>query len=1165
MKHDSPAHQIADLKKQLAEARQEIERLSGGSKKKLAEDLFEDIKFGYWEWDFHSENPSIGSVFLNILGYERQEVTSTLWRDRIVDEDLPMALDLFEKHVRSGGKIPFEVSLCFRHKQGHLVHVWGRAKVVRWSKDGQPAFVVGGVADITGLLSRQKYFHENTDRLQLIVEGSEAGIWEMDLSSETIWWSERFLNLLGYEPEEIGSTLNSFVDEILHPDDKEHTLKALNEHLESGVPFKVEYRLRKKEGSYSWFEVSGKASAKESKPRKMAGSLVSIDHRKRLQLELEEQNEMFKEAEKLSNTGVWKYKLDTGEVQWSDEIYRIYERPIGTSLNADMVFQHVDEEKREEVRRRIDQARISRLPYEYETEITTYKGNKKWVKIKGIPASGSEDDNYFLGLVRDINDSKLKQIELTRTQEQLEKQNLIFAEAEEAAKLGSSEYNFESGQVNWSEQVYKIHNLDTSSKPDFQEIVNAYEPVSKKLLEESLKKLREAGEEFDIQVKKKLHPDQLRWMRIKGRPVKNDQGKIIGLRAVIQDIDDLKQREKQLEEHQQLLAEASRIAHIGAWRVDMATGRITWSEEVYQIHEVPPDFDAGNGAQFYTESGRKFIEDGLKHCAETGEGYELETEIITGKGNSKWLKIEAKAVKGAEGQITEIQGFIQDINVRKEKELEVQRQNLEITRQNELLKAAEKAARLGSWEYDGNTGELVWSEVLYDIHDVDPAENPDLNQALDYIDPKVREKVETAFYNALNHKVPYELQLTLNTAKGNRRYAIARTIPVDDKYKVRGILLDITELKEKKNSLREYNRQLEKQQSMLKQAEQMAQLGYWEWDESGEKLKWSEQHRAILEVPSDYDLSLDEAVTKFYKEEDIRNVETYLNRALTEGKDFVFDAQIHTYQGNEKWIRVHGVPRFKGQKIVGAFGTTQDIDVQKKREIDIQETARIVSEQNKRLRDFTHIVSHNLRSHSSNLQTMLNFLEKSQDDPEERETSVSFIRETANSLHETLDHLNHALQVQTETGLEKQIIDLEEMLNNVLVILKGQIKLSGAEVDYHLEVKEIEYVKAYLESILLNLLSNSLKYRHPERTPEIDIRSYTNGEGRMVLEVQDNGLGLDLKRMRKKLFGLYKTFHHNSQARGVGLFLTKQQVVSQGGEIKVDSAVGQGSTFRVIF
>ena len=107
-------------------------------------------------------------------------------------------------------------------------------------------------------------------------------------------------------------------------------------------------------------------------------------------------------------------------------------------------------------------------------------------------------------------------------------------------------------------------------------------------------------------------------------------------------------------------------------------------------------------------------------------------------------------------------------------------------------------------------------------------------------------------------------------------------------------------------------------------------------------------------------------------------------------------------------------------------------------------------------------------------------------------------------------------------------------------------------------------VPAYLESIILNLMTNAVKYGHPMRAPKITIEASKEGNG-IVLSVTDNGLGIDLDRYGDKIFGMYKTFHNNKDARGLGLYIIKNQIEAMDGYITVESSVNKGSVFKVFF
>src|SRR5690606_26281901 len=114
------------------------------------------------------------------------------------------------------------------------------------------------------------------------------------------------------------------------------------------------------------------------------------------------------------------------------------------------------------------------------------------------------------------------------------------------------------------------------------------------------------------------------------------------------------------------------------------------------------------------------------------------------------------------------------------------------------------------------------------------------------------------------------------------------------------------------------------------------------------------------------------------------------------------------------------------------------------------------------------------------------------------------------------------------------------------------------------DVRSIVTVKPYLDSILYNLISNAIKYRHPERKPDIHVKA-EKVDGEICISIQDNGLGIDTALFQEKLSTLYSRFHVHVEGKGIGLYLVKTQVTAIGGRIEIDSQVDVGTTFRVYF
>ncbi len=242
----------------------------------------------------------------------------------------------------------------------------------------------------------------------------------------------------------------------------------------------------------------------------------------------------------------------------------------------------------------------------------------------------------------------------------------------------------------------------------------------------------------------------------------------------------------------------------------------------------------------------------------------------------------------------------------------------------------------------------------------------------------------------------------------------------------------------------------------------------------------------------------------------------------------------------------------------------RDISERKKTEQERKQTMKLVGEQNQRLLNFAHIVSHNLRTHSGNFEMILNLIEM-EETAEEKLEMLEMLKSASGQLSETIDNLNEVVTIQTNLNQKTKAHNLLEYVDKTLVVLQASIETKEAEVTVNVPKElQIPHNTSYLESILLNFTTNALKYKHPDRKPEITFEAVEQ-EKYVVLSITDNGLGIDLERHGKKLFGMYKTFHGNENARGIGLFITKNQIEVMGGEISVESEVNKGTTFTIHF
>jgi signal transduction histidine kinase len=219
-------------------------------------------------------------------------------------------------------------------------------------------------------------------------------------------------------------------------------------------------------------------------------------------------------------------------------------------------------------------------------------------------------------------------------------------------------------------------------------------------------------------------------------------------------------------------------------------------------------------------------------------------------------------------------------------------------------------------------------------------------------------------------------------------------------------------------------------------------------------------------------------------------------------------------------------------------------------------------EQNDRLEQFAYIISHNLRAPIARLIGLTSIANV--DDREDTTKVLGMIQHSSQELDTIVRDLTGILSIQRLSPTLYTEIDLQTLLEKVKSILAKEIHETAAVIDRKLEVKTLYSLGPYIESIFLNLLSNSIKYRHPDRALRISVRANKKNEN-ILLAFEDNGLGFDMEKNGRNVFNLYKRFHFHVEGKGIGLFLVKTQVEALGGTVTVNSQIDRGTTFEISF
>ena len=223
-------------------------------------------------------------------------------------------------------------------------------------------------------------------------------------------------NILGYKPAEL---VGKSPYELFHPKDLERIEEESHRKVKEGEQVtNFQYRIRKKDGTYIWFETATEPIVNdEGEVIKLRTGSRDITDRKNLEL-------VFKKTQELANVGGWEYEIESGELFWTDEVYRIHEIPVGQEVFVEDGISFYAPEARPVIEKAIQHAMETGEGWDLELPFITAKDNERWVRAIGRVHKNQDGEVYKMsGVFQDLTEQKKMKEELQKQNEQLKQLN----------------------------------------------------------------------------------------------------------------------------------------------------------------------------------------------------------------------------------------------------------------------------------------------------------------------------------------------------------------------------------------------------------------------------------------------------------------------------------------------------------------------------------------------------------------------------------------------------------------------------------------------------------------------------------------------------------------------------------------------------------------------
>ncbi|MCG3113272.1 MAG: PAS domain S-box protein [Candidatus Manganitrophus sp. SB1] len=777
------------------------------------------------------------------------------------------------------------------------------------------------------------------------------------------------------------------------------------------------------------------------------------------------------------------------------------------------------------------------------------------ISMKGL------SDGRLLGVVRDITERK-------RTGEALRESQRTLATL--MSSLPGAAYRCRNDK-NWTLEFISegSHSLTgyfpsdfTEGKISFGQLIH---PDDQKAVWNDVQTALQGKRPYQLTYRIRTLLEEEKWVWEKGQGIFSPAGELLFLEGFVTDITERKRAEESLQEREERLRAIIENEPECIKLVDRAGNLLDMNPAGLRMIEAD-SLEQVEGQCIFrlaVVEHREAFEQLHKRVLQ-GESGSLVFDIITLKGARRTLETHETLLRDASGRVVAVIGITRDITERK-------RAEEALVQAEARLRLALQAGRIGTWDWNMATGQIIWSQGHEELWGMAPGAFKGTYAEFDArLHPEDRDGLQTAVEEALAQRRTYCHEFRVIWPDGSLHWMAGQGEPLfdsaDQPVRMIGVVQDITERKRAEEALRE-------SQASLEAAQERARLGSWEIDVSAQRGFWSREMFRLFDRDPTLGPPTFEEFIEFVHPEDRQILLATHARIIENNETAIFDFRTNPDRGAVKHFRatVDGIADAAGH-VVRLAGTILDVTERKEAEEAIrrlnQDLERRVAERtaqleavNKEIESFSYSVSHDLRAP---LRAMGGFsrvlLARYSDrlDPQGRDflQRVDAASQRMAALIEDLLNLSRI----TRRVMRKAPLDLTALARSIAEEL--QAADPKRRVTFLIQDRmKAEGDRGLLRIALENLLGNAWKFTSKRPKAIIEF-GRVEQEGKPTYFVRDNGAGFDMA-YADKLFGAFQRLHSMSEFEGTGIGLaTVQRIIHRhGGEVWAEAEVEKGATF----
>jgi two-component system cell cycle sensor histidine kinase/response regulator CckA len=524
--------------------------------------------------------------------------------------------------------------------------------------------------ELQGRRLEERIREESDERFRATFYQAAVGISHIGLDGEWLLFNDRYCQMLDYTPSELRQKT---LMEITHPDDREAALAGRGRLLAGEIPsHTMEKRYLRKDQSIFWGSLYRTlVRDRDGAPNYFIGVVEDISERKKAEAALRESEERFRNLADTAPVMVWVSGLDKlctfFNKPWLDFTGRTMEQELGDGWAAGVHPHDLDR-----CLATYSSSFDSRRPFQMEYRLRRADGEYRWVLDNAIPHYRDGAFIGYIGSCVDVTEQKLMA-------EQLRSQQVQLVDAQRLAKFGSWGRDLETGQVEYSDQTFRILGVD-GPPPTLSAFLELVHPKDQEKVRESAAEVISSTAPVELSYRIIRADGEVRFLRTIVEAIRDSRGTPVRTVGSMQDITEQVKADQLLRESEERLKSAERLAHVGYWYWDLGTGQVIWSEECLRIFGRPNDYKPTKEEflQVVAPQDREMVEREIRNVITAKRGNSMEFRIVRPDGELRTVISVSEVLMNEEGSPARMFGAVQDVtDVRRTQEQTIARQKLE--------------------------------------------------------------------------------------------------------------------------------------------------------------------------------------------------------------------------------------------------------------------------------------------------------------------------------------------------------------------------------------------------------------------------------------------------------------------------------------------------------